>query len=78
MKDQFLDFGARSIRQRPLKYYVYASRYISSSMKYWPMPVAVAARSKAWVCSRSFAGVAGSNTARGMDVCVLGALCVFR
>jgi hypothetical protein len=29
----------------------------------------VAERSKAWVCSRSPAGIAGSNTAGGMDVC---------
>jgi hypothetical protein len=31
----------------------------------------VAARSKAWVCGRSFTGIAGSNPARGMDVCLL-------
>jgi hypothetical protein len=29
----------------------------------------VAARSKAWVLGRSFAGIAVSNSARGMDVC---------
>jgi hypothetical protein len=28
-------------------------------------PVPVAARSKAWVCGRSLAGIAGSNSARG-------------
>ena len=33
-----------------------------------PMPVA--ARAKAWVCGRSLAGVAGSNTAKGTDVCL--------
>ena len=27
--------------------------------------------SKAWVCSRSTVGIAGSNPARGMDVCLL-------
>ena len=26
---------------------------------------------KAWVCSRSPAGIAGSNPAKGMDVCIL-------
>ena len=31
----------------------------------------VAERSKAWVCSRSHAGIAGSNPAEGMDVCVV-------
>jgi hypothetical protein len=30
-----------------------------------------AARSKAWVCGRSLAGIAGSNPAEGMDVCLL-------
>ena len=41
------------------------------------VPIAVAARSKGWVCGRSLAGIAGSNTAGGtwMDVscecCVL-------
>ena len=29
----------------------------------------MAERSKAWVCSRSPAGIAGSNPAGGMDVC---------
>ena len=31
----------------------------------------MAARSKAWVCRRSLAGVVGWNPARGMDVCVV-------
>jgi hypothetical protein len=31
----------------------------------------LAARSKAWVCGRLVAGVAGSNPAQGMDGCVL-------
>ena len=29
------------------------------------------ARSKAWICGRSFIGIAGSNPAWGMDICVL-------
>jgi hypothetical protein len=33
------------------------------------VPIPVAARSKAWVCGRSLAGIAGSNLAGGMDVC---------
>ena len=32
-------------------------------------PVPVAARSKVLVCGRSFAGIAGSNSGGGMDVC---------
>ena len=35
----------------------------------WPIPVT--ARSKAWVCGRSLAGIVGSNPAVGMDVCLL-------
>ena len=35
------------------------------------MPVPVAARSKAWVCSRSPAEIVGSNPTGGMDVCLL-------
>ena len=34
-------------------------------------PIPVAARSKAWVCGRWLAGIAGSNRAGGMDVCLL-------
>jgi hypothetical protein len=41
-------------------------------------PTPVAARSKAWVCGRSLAGIADSNPARGMDVCLLCVLCVVR
>ena len=37
-------------------------------------PLPVAARSKAWVCNRSPAGIAGSNAAGGMSV----VLCVVR
>jgi hypothetical protein len=35
------------------------------------LPIPVAARSKAWVCGSSLAGIAGSNLAYGMDVCLL-------
>ena len=35
------------------------------------MPIPVAARLKAGVCSRSLAGAAGSKTAEGMDVSVV-------
>ena len=35
------------------------------------LPIPVAERSKAWVCSRSPAGIAGSNPAEGMAVCLL-------
>jgi hypothetical protein len=35
------------------------------------MPVPVAARSKAWFCGPSLAGITGSNPTGGMDVCLL-------
>jgi hypothetical protein len=35
------------------------------------LPIPVAERSKARVCGRSPAGIAGSNLAGGMDVCVV-------
>jgi hypothetical protein len=35
------------------------------------MPILVDARSKAWVCGRSLAGIVGSNPAGGMDVSLL-------
>jgi hypothetical protein len=42
-------------------------------MKY-DKPIPVAARSKAWVCL--VAGIAGSNPAKGMDVCLVFIWCV--
>jgi len=38
----------------------------------------VAARSKAWVCGRSLAGIAGLNPAGCMAICLLRVLCVAR
>jgi hypothetical protein len=35
-------------------------------------------RPKATVCGHSFAGIAGSNLAGGVDACLLRALCVIR
>ena len=34
-------------------------------------PIPVTAQSKEWVCGRSLAGIAGSNPAGSMDVCLL-------
>ena len=36
----------------------------------------MAARSKAWVCNPSLAGIGGSIPAVGVDVCLLRVLCV--
>jgi len=33
------------------------------------LPVTVAARSKAWACGRSLAGIASSNPTGGVDAC---------
>ena len=41
------------------------------------LPIPVAARSKAWVCGSSPAGIVGSNTAGGMDVSLV-SLCDIR
>jgi hypothetical protein len=41
-------------------------------------PIPEAAPSNTWVCGRSVPGIAGSNTAGGMDVCLLRVLCVVR
>ena len=40
------------------------------------MPITVAERSKTRVCAQSLAGIAGSNPARGMDLCVV--CCTYR
>jgi hypothetical protein len=36
-----------------------------------PTPIPVTAPSKLWVCGSSLSGIAGSNSAGGMDVCLL-------
>jgi hypothetical protein len=38
---------------------------------YTRVPIPVTARSKAWVCGLSLAGIVGSNPAGNMDVCVV-------
>ena len=42
------------------------------------LPIRVAAWSKAQAFRRSLAGIAGVNSAGGMDVCLLCVLCVAR
>ena len=37
--------------------------------------IPLAVRSKAWVCGRSLAENAGSNSAGGMDVCLVSVVC---
>ena len=47
-----------------------AVSYDDDLMLMMTVMVPVAERSKAWVCSRSPAAIAGSNPAGGMDVCL--------
>ena len=65
--------------QRYLQSYCFGG-WISTRFNFasqgWEWPIPVAARSKAWVWGRSFTGIAGSNLAGGMDVCILWVLCV--
>jgi hypothetical protein len=51
-------------------YYVHAGSERSLYHYVFIGPVPVAAPSKAWVSGRSLDGIAGSNSAGGMDVCV--------
>jgi len=48
--------------------------HVSQGNRY-KAPVPVAARSKAWVCVRSLAGIVGSNPTGGMDVSVVSVVC---
>jgi hypothetical protein len=50
-------------------YYYYYYYYYVGNYNYGPIQVAV--RSKANVCGCSLAGIAGSNLAGGMDICLL-------
>ena len=52
--------------------YIYEIPYTAVSV--WPLPMAM--RSKAWVCGRSFVGIAGSNAAGARSV--VSVLCVVR
>jgi hypothetical protein len=46
--------------------------YVGQMKEYGELvPISLAARSKAWVCARSLAGIAGSNSAVAMDECLL-------
>ena len=61
-----------TLKNKALIFYCRTGSYVGSK------PIPVATRSKAWVCSRLFAGIVGSNSAGGMDVCLLWVLRVFR
>ena len=40
--------------------------------------IPVVVRSEEWVCSSLIAGITGSNTAEGMDVCLTCLLCIMQ
>jgi len=42
------------------------------------MPIPVVPRSKKWVCGSSLVGIAYSNPAGGIGVCIFCVLCVVR
>ena len=56
-----------SNRWRSWLWHCATNRKVAGSIQ----PIPVAERSKAWVCSLSPAGIAGSKPAGGMDVCVV-------
>jgi hypothetical protein len=49
-------------------YTVFTEFYLTTILS---APIPVAALSNAWVCSRSLAGIVGSNPAGGIDACLL-------
>jgi hypothetical protein len=57
-----------STKQKSYRVGLFASFTLTSM---FILLIPVAARSTAWVSGRSLAGIAGSNPAGGMDVCLL-------
>jgi len=55
-----------------------ASRRQKRKKKSSRRPIPVASQSKAWVCGRSLAGIAGLSSVRGISVCLLSMLYVVR
>ena len=58
--------GGNQIYTTTIKLHNYLFRLLSKFNAY-----PVAERSKVWICGCLFAGITGSNPARGMDVCLL-------
>ena len=50
---------------------IFVITYLNIMYLIYLMPIPVAVRSKAGVCGLSLTGIAGSNPAGGMDVCLL-------
>ena len=64
-----VQFGVGSQMAFLSEAFLYVGRQVGSDSIGLNYPLA--ARSKAWVCGRSLAGIVGSNPAGGMDVCLL-------
>ena len=56
-------------------YYCLGSPYLGALMSFPRIrtlrPIPLAARSKVWVCGLSLVGIAGSNPAGGMNICLV-------
>ena len=50
-------------------------RQLNLQHQYSVLPIPVAAQSKAWVCGRSLAGIAGSNPTESMNMSVVASVC---
>jgi len=70
MKKQNYQFGTTKIDQKLVYSVIIFVCFIFISKKK-SSPIPVVAWAKAWVCGHSLAGIAGSNPAEGMDVCLL-------
>jgi hypothetical protein len=51
---------------------------VSVRVPYLHLCLMVAARSKAWDCGFSLAGIAGLNPSGGMDICLVYVVCVLQ
>jgi len=58
--------------------YVFTFQLNFSASYSTTLPIPVAAGSKAWDCGRWLFGIAGSNHAERIDICLLWVLCVVR
>ena len=71
-----LDLNTRLISSGECNHAVFHYAILCSILSLQPFPVT--ARSVSWVCGHSLAGIAVSNPAGSMDVCLLWLLCVVR
>jgi hypothetical protein len=60
----YLELGRRDVNWIDVLHGVLSVYFVK-----WPIPLA--AQSEAWVYSLSLVGIAGSNSAGGIDVCLL-------